>query len=83
MIGPLPSPHEKALRLWLEPPRLPVVLLFEFERFEVRLWVRVAINSSLLDLPVSTVRGGCAFLSRSAFSEPFGASQNWFAGSGG
>jgi hypothetical protein len=40
------SPHEKALRLSLEP--LPLLrLLFELLRFDERFWVRVAINSSL------------------------------------
>src|SRR3954454_3886246 len=38
--GAAPSPHEKALRL--PPPRL-----LEDVRFEVRLWVRVGMDSSL------------------------------------
>src|SRR6476646_10694703 len=49
--GPAFSPHENALRLSLEPPLLrlldPLLSELLLLRFEVRPWVRVAINSSL------------------------------------
>jgi hypothetical protein len=50
MTGPALSPHEKALRLSLLLPRLPPELPrldVVLERFELRLWVRVGIDSSL------------------------------------
>jgi len=50
-MGPALSLHEKALRLSL----LELELRPEVERFELRLLVRVAIESSLSSLEVSTV----------------------------
>src|SRR5215210_4134090 len=58
MIGPLFSPHEKALRL---PPPERLELRLDDVRLDWRLWVRVAINTSLAGFAVSTVRGGAAF----------------------
>src|SRR6185503_11432439 len=90
MIGPAPSPHEKALWLLLE-LRFPL----ELERLDWRLWVRVAIGILLgVNLADSTVRGGGAFLSGNALRPPFaariqplfdgssGGGVAWFAGAG-
>src|SRR4029079_14722631 len=72
MIGPL-SPHENALRsLELRLPPLER-LRVDDERLDCRLWVRVAINSSLAEFAGSTVRGRAPFLLRGAFKPPFGA----------
>src|SRR5579864_1355212 len=58
MIGPAPSPHEKALRL------RPLRLLgwFELLRLDVPPWVRVAIFSSLAGTAVTTASKGASFL---------------------
>jgi hypothetical protein len=66
MIGPAPSLHEKALRVPLSPPRMLSfeLLRFELDRFEVRLWVRVAIYLLLAwESAASTVRRDAPFQS--------------------
>src|SRR6185369_3925002 len=77
MIGVAPSPHENALRLPLASllrfsPEL-LRLELEFERFEVRLWVRVAIYSSLPGNFDFNGQGRSAVPPAEALREPFGA----------
>src|SRR5436189_2732074 len=61
--GAAPSPQENALR---PPAPRPVLELALRVRFDERLWVRVAINSSLAGFSDSTVGGRAAFLLRAA-----------------
>src|SRR5690242_5639819 len=71
--GPALSLQEKALRLLLALLRRSLLLSSELERFDLRFWVRVAINSSLAGFAVSTVGAVAPFRSRSPLREPFGA----------
>jgi hypothetical protein len=61
MIGPVPSAHEKALRL--SGPPLRFALPSELERFDVRLCVRVGISPPLLEFTRSTDGGEGPFQS--------------------